>query len=287
MSNPFADTLFDLSGTVTLITGSTKGMGRDMARRFVQHGSKVVVSSRKQSECDTYAKELNSAAGDDVAVGIAADLIDVTSLERLVDGAVARFGRLDHLICNASAMSFGREDQVTPDEFSACLISNIRNNYLLCKHALPHLKQSGRGSIILVSSAAAFRADESMGVYAISKRGLIQLMENMASYLGPDNIRVNCIIPGFIRTEASRPLWTDPRALKAGQMASPLRRIGEGDDIAGAALFLCSASGRFTTGHSLRVEGGILVMGGIGSAVKADEMLPNHLQSQVYQETAK
>ena len=287
MDKQIKDSLFDLSGTVTIITGSTKGMGHDTARRFVQHGSKVVVSSRNQNECDVYAAELNKDAGREAAVGIAADLSDLTSLERLVDKAVKRFGRLDNLICNASAMSFGREDQVTPDEFSACLVTNIRNNYLLCKRAIPHLKKAGRGSIILVSSAAAFRADESMGVYAISKRGLIQLMENMASYLGQDNIRVNCIIPGFIRTEASRPLWTNPQSLRAGQMASPLRRIGEGDDIAGAALFLCAASGNFTTGHCLLVEGGILTMGGIGSAVKADELLPDHVQSQIYQSVEK
>jgi NAD(P)-dependent dehydrogenase (short-subunit alcohol dehydrogenase family) len=281
MSDTFAGTLFDLSGTVTIITGSTKGMGRDTARRFVQHGSKVAVSSRNQAECDAYAAELNAAAGRKVAVGIAADLVDVASLDRLVDRTVARFGRLDNLICNATTLSFGREDQVPPEDFTACLVGNIRNNYLLCKRAIPHLEAAGRGSIILVGSAAAFRADESMGVYAIAKHGMIQLMQNMASYLGPHNIRVNCIIPGFIRTDSSRPLWTDPHALRAGQMASPLRRIGEGDDIAGAAIFLCAASGNFTTGHSLLVEGGILVMGGIGSAVKADELLPDELQAHV------
>ena len=284
MNNQFKGTLFDLSGNVTIVTGSTKGMGRDIARRCVQHGSKVVISSRKQGECDAYAAELNAEFGGEVAIGIAADLLDVASLERLVDKSVERFGRLDNVICNAAAMSFGREDQVTPEEFSACLNGNIRNNYLLCKRAIPHLKRAGRGSIILVSSAAAYRADEAMGVYAIAKRGLIQLMENMASYLGPDNIRVNCIIPGFIRTDASRPLYENPVTLRAGERASPLRRIGEGDDIAGAAIFLCAASGNFTTGHSLRVEGGILVMGGIGSAVKADEMLPDHLQSQIHSE---
>src|SRR5690242_10242626 len=133
MTSVATPSLFDLSGTVTLITGSTKGMGRDIARRFVQQGSRVVISSRSQADSDAYAAELSAAAGREVAFGQAADLLNVRSLEALVDAAVQRFGRLDHLIGNAAALSFGREDQVAPEDFTACLVGNIRNNYLLCK----------------------------------------------------------------------------------------------------------------------------------------------------------
>ncbi len=150
-------------------------------------------------------------------------------------------------------------------------MGNIRNNYLLCKRAIPHLKKAGKGSIVLLGSVSAYRADDTMGVYCIAKRGLMQMMENMAYRLGPDKIRVNCIIPGFIRTHASRPLWTNPAVMKCSEAAIPLQRIGEGDDIAGAAIFLCSAASGYVTGLSLPVEGGILLTGGIGSVIGAGD----------------
>jgi NAD(P)-dependent dehydrogenase (short-subunit alcohol dehydrogenase family) len=263
--------LFDMTGKVIIVTGSTKGMGRSTAQRLAQHGAKVVISGRTQAECDAVAAAINSDRGKECAIGIASDLLVPDTLEALVDRAVAHFGRLDGLVCNAAVLSFGKEGDVDRDEFSDVLNGNIRNNYILCHRALPHLRAAGGGSIVLIGSqGAGLKPSDSMSVYAIAKRALGQMGENLALYLGAENIRVNTVAPGFIRTEGSQPFWSDPRSLEIGSACTALNRPGEGDEIAGAVLFLLSAAGGYVTGATIPVDGGQLLMGGISNALKAD-----------------
>lgn len=266
-----AKSLFDMTGKVVIVTGSTKGMGRSTAERLVQHGARVAISGRAQTDCDAVAAALNAAHGPGSAIGIAANLLDPDSLEALVDRTVEQFGRLDGLVCNAAILSFGREGDIDRDEFTDVLNGNIRNNYLLCHRALPHLRAAGGGSIVLIGSqGAGLKPSDSMSVYAIAKRALGQMGENLALYLGEDNIRVNTVAPGFIRTEGSQPFWSDPRSLAVGSACTALGRPGEGDEIAGAVLFLLSDAGGYVTGATIPVDGGQLLMGGISNALKAD-----------------
>jgi len=253
--------LFDLSNQVAIVTGSTKGIGLGIARQLAEHGARVVISSRKQAECDHVAKELNAAFGKHVALGISSDMADVPSLERLVKQTVEAFGRLDTLVCNAAKLDVaGSEAQTSPDDFAEVLVVNVRNTFLLAQQALPHLQKRG-GSVILLLSNAVTGPTFVAAAYAISKRALVQLMENLAIEWSPYKIRVNSIAPGLVRSEASRMLWEDPKVLSAMEESIPLGRIGEPEDIGACAVYLAARASAHVTGQSILVDGGGTLIG--------------------------
>jgi NAD(P)-dependent dehydrogenase (short-subunit alcohol dehydrogenase family) len=248
--------LFDLSGKVAVVTGSSKGIGKAIAMRMAEHGAKVVVSSRKQDACDAVTNEINARGG--TAVTKVCNIGRKEELQALVDFAIATFGGIDILVCNAAVNPFYGLSQTLPDDaWDRVMNYNVRSNHWLCHMAAPSMKQRGGGSMIIVSSIGGLRGSTHLGVYAVSKAADMQLARNLCCEYGPDNIRVNAIAPGLIRTDFARALWEDPAKEKARSKTTPLQRIGEPDEIAGAAVFLASPGGSFTTGQTFVIDGGV------------------------------
>jgi len=255
--------LFDLTGKVALITGSSRGIGRSIALRMAEHGARVVISSRSQPACQAVVDEITSLRGSDRAIAIEANISSKDQLAALVAGTLTRLGRIDVLVCNAASNPYyGPLREITDQQFAKTLDNNIVSNHWLVQLVAPDMIERRDGAIIIVSSIGGLRGSPALGAYNISKSADMQLARNYAVELGPHNIRVNCIAPGLIRTAFSRALWENPRILSAAVAETPVRRIGEPDEVAGAAVFLACAAGQFTTGHTLVVDGGLTVASG-------------------------
>src|SRR5450830_2166788 len=253
-------TLFDMTGKVAVITGSTRGIGRAIAERMAEHGAKVVISARKQDVCDQVAKEINDKFGKGTAVAIAANISSKENLQNLVDESNNVFGKIDVLVCNAASNPYyGPLAGISDDQFRKILENNVIANHWLIGFVAPQMIERKDGAIIIVSSIGGLRGSPVIGAYNISKAADFQLARNLAVEYGPHNVRVNCIAPGLIRTDFARALWEDPEMLKRRTETTPLRRIGEPDEIAGAAVFLASQAGSFVTGQSIVVDGGVTI----------------------------
>jgi NAD(P)-dependent dehydrogenase (short-subunit alcohol dehydrogenase family) len=248
--------LFDLAGKVAIVTGSTKGIGRAIAERLAEHGANVAISSRKANACDTVAAAINEN-NPGAAIAVPANISSKADLRRLVDGTRAAFGRIDILVCNAASNPYYGPMSGLPDEaFHKILDNNIVSNHWLIHMVAPEMAARRDGAIIIVSSIGGLRGSGVLGAYAISKAADMQLARNLAQELSPHNIRVNCIAPGLVKTDFARALWDTPEAEERSSARTPLRRLGEPDDIAGAAVFLASRAGSWTTGQTLVVDGG-------------------------------
>ncbi len=253
------DSLFDLTGKTAVITGSTKGIGKAIAYRMAQHGAQVVVSSRKADACEDVANEIN-AAFPGTAIPIPCNIGYKDQLQALVDQTHDSFGAIDILVCNAAINPYAGPMADCPDEaFDKIMGSNIRSNHWLCSMVLPEMKERKDGSITIVSSVGGLRGTEILGAYAISKAADMQMARNIAVEYGRHNIRCNAIAPGLIRTDFARYLWENPDILKRSTEGAPLRRIGESDEIAGAAVMLASRAGAFTTGQTIVIDGGATI----------------------------
>ncbi|MES2718576.1 MAG: SDR family oxidoreductase [Pseudomonadota bacterium] len=252
--------LFNLQGQVALITGSSRGIGRAIAERMAEHGAKVVISSRKQEACDEVAAAINARHGAGTALAHAASISNKGALQGLVDKTLATFGRIDTLVCNAASNPYyGPLAGIADEQFRKILENNIVANNWLVTMVAPQMQARREGSIIIVSSIGGLRGSTVIGAYCISKAADMQLARNLACELGPDNIRVNCIAPGLIKTDFAKALWDNPEALAARNAETPLRRIGEPDEIAGAAVYLAAPASRFMTGQSLVIDGGVTI----------------------------
>jgi NAD(P)-dependent dehydrogenase (short-subunit alcohol dehydrogenase family) len=252
--------LFDLSGKVALVTGSTKGIGEAIVHRLAEHGAKVVVSSRKADACEKVAGAINKARGAVVAVPIPCNINYKEQLQNLVAETRSAFGKIDVLVCNAALNPyFGPQMDIPDDAFDKIMGANVRSNHWLCQLVLPEMVERKDGSIIIVSSIGGLRGSAVLGAYCISKAADFQLARNIAVEYGPHNIRANCIAPGLIKTDFAKALWDNPEILKRSTAGAPLRRIGDPDEIAGAAVFLASKAGAFTTGQSFVIDGGATI----------------------------
>jgi NAD(P)-dependent dehydrogenase (short-subunit alcohol dehydrogenase family) len=252
--------LFDLSGKVAVVTGSSRGIGRAIAERLAEHGAKVVVSSRKAEACKEVADAINKKHGKDRAIVVPANISSKDDLKNLVEEADRKFGKIDILVCNAASNPyFGPLGGIQDDQFRKILDNNILSNHWLAQLVSPQMIKRREGSIIIVSSIGGLRGSSMLGAYCISKAADLQLARNLAVEYGPHNVRVNCIAPGLIKTDFARALWEDKERLKVREEQTPLRRIGEPDEIAGAAVFLASAAGSFVTGQNIVIDGGVTI----------------------------
>jgi len=253
--------LFDLTGKVAIVTGSTKGIGLGIAARFAEHGARVAISSRRQADCEAVARTLNERQGREIALPVAADLADPASLEQLVAATVDRWGALDALVLNAAKADVqGLEADTPPDVFAEMLTVNIVNNFRLANAAFPHLRVQG-GSVTFITSIAATGPSLAAAAYGIAKRGLHQLVDNLALEWGDHGIRVNAIAPGVTVSENTRILWQNEQVRTALSAATPLGRMGEPDDVAACAVYLASQGGAFVTGQTIVVDGGMTLRG--------------------------
>lgn len=252
--------LFDLTGKVAVITGSSRGIGRAIAERMAEAGAKVTISSRKAGPCDEAAQAINRACGEERATAIPANISSKDDLSKLVAATRARWGRIDILVCNAASNPyFGPMSGISDEQFRKTLDNNILSTHWLIQMVAPDMAKRRDGSIIIVSSIGALRGSPVIGTYNITKAADIQLARNLAVELGPSNIRVNCIAPGVIRTDFSRALWENKETLERMTKPVPLRRIGEADEIAGAAVYLASPAASFVTGQTIVIDGGATV----------------------------
>jgi NAD(P)-dependent dehydrogenase (short-subunit alcohol dehydrogenase family) len=253
--------LFDLSGKVALITGSSRGIGKAIAMQMALHGARVVVSSRKLESCEAAAAEITASGGE--ALAHACHVGHKGELQGLVDATVAKWGRIDIVVCNAGANPhFGPSASITDEAFDKIMHTNLLSNLWLSNMTLPAMAQRKDGALIIVSSVGGFVGSSMLGAYCLSKAADMQLARNLAVEWGPHNIRINCIAPGIIRTQFSRALWADPARAAAFARANPLRRLGDPDDVAGIAVLLASRAGAFITGQTLVADGGGLIGGG-------------------------
>ena len=248
--------LFDLTGKVAIITGSSRGIGKAIAERMAEHGAQVTISSRKAGPCDEVAAEIN-AKYPGRAIAVPANISSKEDLQRLVDETRKAFGKVDILVCNAASNPYyGPMSGISDDAFRKILDNNIISNHWLIQMCAPEMQARRDGAIVIISSIGGLRGNAIIGAYNISKAADFQLARNLASELGPDNIRVNCIAPGLVKTDFARALWDTPEAEKRSSVGTPLRRLGEPDDIAGAAVFLASRAGSWMTGQAIVVDGG-------------------------------
>ncbi|MGE0310727.1 MAG: SDR family NAD(P)-dependent oxidoreductase [Lautropia sp.] len=252
--------LFSLDGKVAVVTGSSRGIGRAIVERMAEHGAKVVVSSRKLDACEAVVSGIEAAHGKGRAIAVAASISSKPDLQRLVSQTQDRLGPIDILVCNAASNPYyGPMAGIADEQFRKILDNNIVSNLWLSNLVAPGMIERRDGAIIIVSSIGGLRGSPVIGAYCVSKAADMQLARNLAVEYGPHNVRVNCIAPGLIRTDFARALWEDPENLKRRTDTTPLRRIGEPDEIAGAAVFLASKAGSFMTGQTVVIDGGVTI----------------------------
>lgn len=250
--------MFDLTGQVAIITGSSRGIGRSIAEQMARAGARVVISSRKAEPCETVAEAIRAAGGE--AVAIPCNISDKTQLNALVDQTLATWGRLDILVCNAAVNPyFGSMAEMPEEAYDKVMNCNVKSNFLLCNMAAHHMAANKNGSIIIVSSIGGNQGSATLAAYGISKAADFSLAKNLAIEWGPRGIRANCIAPGLIKTDFSRALWENPKLLKNVEDGTPVRRIGKPEDVGGVAVFLASRAAAYITGQTLNVDGGITV----------------------------
>lgn len=250
--------MFGLKGKVAVVTGSSRGIGRSIAECMARAGAKVVVSSRKADACATVVEGIVGAGGE--AIAAPCNVSHTAQLRELLDQTIAAFGGIDILVCNAAVNPyFGPMADMPEDAYDKVMASNVKSTFLLSNMAAAHMAASGGGSIIIVSSIGGNQGSGTLGVYGMSKAADFALTRNLAIEWGPKGIRANCIAPGLIKTDFSRALWENPKLLQNVERGTPVRRIGQPEDIGGVAVFLASNAAAYITGQTIVVDGGITV----------------------------
>jgi len=249
--------LFDLRGSNAIVTGSSRGIGRAIAEAMADQGARVVISSRKADACEEAAAAINAKHSEGRAIVVPANISSKEELQNLVDRSRAELGAIDVLVCNAASNPYyGPMAGISDEQFRKILENNVIANHWLIAMTAPDMVERKKGSIIIVSSIGGLTSSTMIGAYNISKAADFQLARNLAAEFGPAGVRVNCIAPGLVRTDFARALWENPDTLKAVTRHTPMRRIGEPHEIAGAAVFLASPASTFMTGQAIIVDGG-------------------------------
>lgn len=245
---------FDLSGRVALVTGGSRGIGRSIAIGFAQAGANVVIASRKADACEAVAAEIVASGGSAIAVPTHVGRADQT--QALTDAAMAKWGRIDIVVNNAANPLGGPLDSLTPEAFAKAYEVNVLGPLLVCQAALPALKASPCASVINMMSVGAFAGAAYIGLYTSTKAALWNLTRTMAKEWGADGIRVNALAPGPIETDMMAATLNVPQFHEEIVRSTIQGRIGDPDELIGAALLLASDAGSFMTGSVLVVDGG-------------------------------
>ena len=250
---------FDLTGNRALVTGGTKGIGLAIAEEFIAFGGVVTIVARNKEEVDKQVETWTKAGAR--AYGLASDMSESVGRKAAVDFAVKNMGGLDTLINNVGTNNRkGTLDYSLP-EYEAVLATNLTSVFEMCRLAHGELKKSGKGSIVNIGSIAGMTAIPTGSPYGMTKAAIKQLTKNLAVEWAPDNIRVNCIAPGFIRTPLTANLLSNESFVEKAKAQIPLSRVGESFEIGGAAAFLCMPSGGYITGETIVIDGGFTVKG--------------------------
>jgi NAD(P)-dependent dehydrogenase (short-subunit alcohol dehydrogenase family) len=243
-----------LKGKVALVTGASKGIGKAISKSFADAGGSVMLSSRKQPDLEATASEI----GGDTAV-FAANAGELDQAEACIAATIERFGTIDILVNNAATNPYmGRSIDIDPSRYDKTWHVNLRGLFFWTQYAWNACMKERGGSVINISSIGGISSEPSIGHYNTTKAAVIHLTKTLAAELGPQ-VRVNAIAPGLVKTEFARALWEPAEEGIARRL--PMKRLGDPEDIANAALFLASDLSSWMTGHTLVVDGGALVGG--------------------------
>ncbi len=250
--------MFDLKGKKTLVTGSSRGIGKSIALAFADAGASVMISSRSQEDCEQVVLEIREKGG--VAEACAADMLNPVSVRSLAEATIECFGDVDVFVGNAAVNpAYGPVLATSERDIGQIMEANLLANLSLVRQLAPKMCEKKAGSIILVTSLSALSGSRNIGAYAMSKAAQIQLMKNLALELGRDGIRVNCIAPGLIETDFAVPLHQSVGIRDKYEGLSALGRLGLPDELSGPAVFLASDNASYVTGQVLAVDGGVSV----------------------------
>ncbi|MGB0385291.1 MAG: glucose 1-dehydrogenase [Ardenticatenaceae bacterium] len=254
--------LFDLTGKVAIITGASKGIGEAIAKAYAAAGASVVVSSRKQGAVDAVAAQIREAGGQ--AMGVAAHTGDAEAIAHLVQRTVEKFGGVDIAVNNAATNPYFGPLLAAPESmWDKTFDVNVKGYVRLIKAVVPEMKKRGGGKVINNASIAGLDYSPMMGIYSISKAGVLMMTKVLANELAGDNIQVNAIAPGFIKTKFSAAIWKSPQLSKMLQKITPQGRMGSVEEITGIALYLAAPASNFTTGATFVIDGGLSIGSGM------------------------
>jgi NAD(P)-dependent dehydrogenase (short-subunit alcohol dehydrogenase family) len=244
---------YDLEGKVVVITGGSKGIGLELARLLLEQNAKVVICGRKQERLDAATSELNSSEN---LLSIQAHIAKEEDVENLFNKTIERFVRLDVLINNVGMNIMGPLVDSDLSAWQKIIDSNLSGTFLCSRKAGKIMRNQNQGKIVNISSIAGRKAALGMGIYGIAKAGIEMLTKVLASELAQFNIQVNAVAPSIVRTDFSKPLWSNTDIYDQVIRTIPLRRIAEPIDVVHPVLFLCSDASSFITGQTLAVDGG-------------------------------
>ena len=249
--------LFDLNDKIALVTGASRGIGAEAARLLAQKGAHVIISSRKQEGCEEMARRIRDEGGQ--ATAYACHIGKLDQVEAIFNHIRERHGRLDILVNNAAANPyFGHITETDLGAFDKTVEVNIRGYFFMSVNACRMMKQNG-GSIVNVASVDGVSPGDKRGIYSITKGAIISMTKAFALECGPDNIRVNAVLPGLTDTKFAGALTGDAQILNSWLKQMPLRRYAQPEEMAGAILFLASPASSFATGSCIAVDGGYLI----------------------------
>ncbi len=250
--------LFNISGKVAIITGASRGIGKAIAARFGEAGAKVVLSSRKQESLDEVSAEFTALGYD--TIPIAAHNGNKDALNALVEQTVATYGGVDVVVNNAATNPhFGTLLDAEDSMWQKTIEVNLLGNVWLTKACVAQMRERGGGKIINVASVNGLRPGTYQGIYSITKAAVINLTQTLAMELASDNIQVNAIAPGLIKTKFAQAIWENDTLLEGVTNRTPAGRVGEPDEIAGIAHYLAAPASNFATGQVFVIDGGITV----------------------------
>ena len=248
--------LFDLTGKVSIVTGGNGGIGRAIAKGLAHQGADIVLAARNEQKTRAVVKEIEAMGRR--CIGVRCDVLEKKDIINTVDTAVSELGGLNILVNNSGIGHGGEPTQtVALETWHQVLETNLTSVFLFCQAAYPELVKAGGGKIINIGSRYSIKSAAGNAPYAASKAGVWNITRTMALDWGADNIQVNMIGPGWIRTEMTDSVWENKERTAYIIDETPAARLGEPEDMAGAAVFLASSSSDFVTGTNIIADGGM------------------------------
>lgn len=249
------DTLFSVADQIVLVSGASRGIGKAIATGFAERDAQVVVTGRNLDTLKATAAELSE--GNRPVLPVVCDVAKLDDIRNCVNTVVDAFGHIDTLVNVAGVNVRKKAEAFSPAEYDFILDVNLKGSYFLSQEVGRHMIERGGGSQINVDSLNTYAPLKGVLPYAMSKWGVVAMTRGLATEWGPHGVRVNTLAPGFILTDLTRKLWSQPHMQQWADANTPLKRLGEVEDMVGAVIFMASKASAFMTGQVIRVDGGV------------------------------